>query len=67
MKGGNICWCKPIIETLFGTHESDHHFALRTYQDFEKRFKEAKGIKPYWWKSVYNRINGELCACATCL
>ena len=61
MEGGNICWRLETIQTLFGTYTTDNHFSLRNYESFEKRFKDVKMFKPHWWKTIYNRINGELC------
>lgn len=62
--GGNICWQVENIHTLFGTYTTHNQFSLRDYDSFNKRYAKDSNalIKPHWWKSIYNRINGELCA-----
>lgn len=64
LAGGNLCWQVESINTLFGTYTTDNRFSLRDFESFNKRYDKDSGalIKPYWWKTVYNRINGELCA-----
>lgn len=62
--GGNLCWKVESIQTLFGTYTTHNQFALRDFESFNQRYP-ADGdvlIKPNWWKTIYNRINGELCA-----
>ena len=60
MLGGNRSWYTQRITTLFGESVAPNPFTIRT-----KEQAESKNHTPYkciWWKSVYNRINGELCA-----
>jgi len=40
---------------------ADNHFTIRTKAQIEKK-NEGNQFKSYWWKVVFNRINGELCA-----
>jgi len=66
MPKGNICWYTETIETATKTYQADNHFTIRTRQQLEDHLKQhpkkAKYFKPHWWKTVYNRVNGELCA-----
>lgn len=62
IKDGNVCWYTQEIVTLFGNYRSDNHFSLRTREQLEAHFQKYPYFKKHWWKTVYNRINGELCA-----
>jgi len=64
LAGGNLCWQVESINTLFGTYITHNQFALRDFQSFNERYSEDGDalIKPHWWRTIYNRINGELCA-----
>ena len=62
IKGGNICWQTETIYTLFGSYEMTSPFTLRDRGSFDKKFNDATMFKPNWWKTIYNRNNGELCA-----
>jgi len=63
MPRGNACWQTNEITTLFGTEKADNHFSLRTKLELEEDNAKKKGaFVKYWYKTVYNRINGELCA-----
>lgn len=62
IKDGNVCWYTPQIHTLFGTYTAENPFALRTREQLEAHFQKNPYFKKHWWKTVYNRINGELCA-----
>jgi len=62
MKGGNVCWYSEELFTLFGTVKSENSFTLRTHEQLEEQFEKVPYFKKHWWKTVYNRINGELCA-----
>lgn len=62
MKGGNVCWYSEELLTLFGPVKSTNSFTLRTRSQLEGHFEKSPHFKKFWWKTVYNRINGELCA-----
>lgn len=65
IKDGNICWTTERIHTLWGEHLSHNHFSLRTKQSFDKAMSAKEGFQANWDRSVFNRINGELCAINT--
>lgn len=62
IKNGNVCWYTDEVHTMFETVKSNNGFTLRTKNQLEIHFLEVPYFKKYWWKTVYNRINGELCA-----
>ena len=62
IKRGNVCWYTEELNTLFGVVEATNHFTLRTKEQLEQHFEKTPYFKKHWWKTVYNRINGELCA-----
>ena len=62
MKDGNVCWYTERIYTLFGEFPAANDFTIRTKLQLDERNESAGAYKTRWWKSVYNRINGELCA-----
>lgn len=59
-KYGNNCWYTQRIHNLLGEAIGDNHFTIRTKSQIER--KSENGFKTFWWKSVFSRINGELCA-----
>jgi len=63
LAGGNICWRVETVQTLFGTYTTHNQFSLRDFESFNQRYgADADAlIKPHWWRTIYNRINGELC------
>lgn len=60
MLNGNACWQTAKISTLFGECDADNRFTLRTKKELATR--DNTQFKKFWWKTVYSRINGELCA-----
>jgi len=62
MDGGNVCWYAQDINTLFGIVEADNPFTIRTKEQIDRRNQEIPHFQKHWWKTVFNRINGELCA-----
>ena len=62
MTGGNVCWYTEEIITLFGIEKANNNFSLRTREQLESWFEKTPHFKKHWWKTVLNRINGELCA-----
>jgi len=62
IKDGNVCWYTEEIITLFGIEKANNNFTLRTREQLEDWYKRVPYFKKHWWKTVFNRINGELCA-----
>lgn len=59
MLNGNVCWYTETVETMFGKEQSTNDFTVRTRPQLET--KNNTPFKKHWWKTVYSRINGELC------
>lgn len=62
MPRGNVCWQTLEIRTLFGVEKADNNFTIRTRSEIEEDNIKKRFFKKHWWKTVFNRINGELCA-----
>ena len=62
MRDGNVCWYTERIDTLFGEFPAANDFTVRAKVQLDKRNQIAGAYRTRWWKSVYNRVNGELCA-----
>ena len=60
-KYGNNCWYTQRIHNLLGEAVGQNHFTIRTRFQVENK-NESDSFKIHWWKSVFNRINGELTA-----
>ena len=60
MENGNRCWYTQKIETLLDEYQAENHFTLRTKEQLERN--NQTHFRAHWYKTVYNRINGELCA-----
>ena len=60
MLSGNVCWYTESTRTMFGQEFVNNDFTIRTRQQLET--KNDTPFKKHWWKTVYSRLNGELCA-----
>lgn len=60
MLSGNVCWYTESTRTMFGQEFVSNDFTIRTRQQLET--KNDTPFKKHWWKTVYSRLNGELCA-----
>ncbi|MGM7413874.1 DNA methyltransferase [Lactococcus lactis] len=60
MLNGNVCWYTESTDTMFGQEFVSNEFTIRTRQQLET--KNDTPFKKHWWKTVYSRLNGELCA-----
>jgi len=64
LKGGTNFWqMTQEINTLFGEVKVPTAFTLQTRENFDKALENRHGFfKAHWHKTLYKRVNGELCA-----
>lgn len=67
IKNGTNYWqTNQQINTLFGAYIVPTHFTLQTRANFDKGIEKRGGhFNASWNKTIYNRVNGELCAVNT--
>ena len=61
--GTNYWQTTQEINSLFGSYKAPTAFTIQTKDNFDHALKKRKSFfKAFWHNTIYNRVNGELCA-----